>query len=70
MVNYCAILGVWFPGCPLFRGNFVLESAVGSVTYIRIYVRTTVRVRVIRAPASYTHVSLPSQFIISRTTQS
>ena len=31
MFNYCAIVGVWFPGCPLFRGNFVLESAVGSV---------------------------------------
>ena len=35
MVNYCAILGVWFPGCPLFRGNFVLESAVGSVALVR-----------------------------------
>ena len=33
MFNYCAILGVWFPGCPLFRGNFVLESAVGSVVW-------------------------------------
>ena len=33
--NYCAILGVWFPGCPLFRGNFVLESAVGSVALVR-----------------------------------
>ena len=35
MFNYCAILGVWFPGCPLFRGNFVLESAVGSVALVR-----------------------------------
>ena len=35
MVSYCAILGVWFPGCPLFRGNFVLKSVVGSVALVR-----------------------------------
>ena len=35
MVSYCAILGAWFPGCPLFRGNFVLKSAVGSVALVR-----------------------------------
>ena len=35
MVSYCAILEVWFPGCPLFRGNFVLKSAVGSVALVR-----------------------------------
>ena len=32
MVSYCAMLGVWFPGCSLFRGNFVL---VGSVALVR-----------------------------------
>ena len=35
MVSCCAILGVWFPRCPLFRGNFVLKSAVGSVALVR-----------------------------------
>ena len=35
MVSYCAILGVWFPGCLLFRSNFVLKSAVGSVALVR-----------------------------------
>ena len=34
MISYCEILGVWFPGCPLFRGNFVLKSAVGSVALV------------------------------------
>ena len=32
---YDTILRVWFPGCPLFRGNFVLKSAVGSLDLVR-----------------------------------
>ena len=32
---YGTILRVWFPGCPLFRGNFVLKSAVGSLDLVR-----------------------------------
>ena len=28
--RYGTILKVWFPGCPLFRGNFVLKSAIGK----------------------------------------
>ena len=32
---YSTILRVRFPGCPLFRGNFVLKSAVGSPDLVR-----------------------------------
>ena len=32
---YGTILRVWFPRCPLFRGNFVLKSAVGSLDLVR-----------------------------------
>ena len=29
------ILWVWFPVCPLFGGNFVLKSHVGSSSFVR-----------------------------------
>ena len=35
MCMYGTILRVWFPGCPLFKGNFVLKSAVGSLDLVR-----------------------------------
>ena len=35
MCMYGTILRVWFPGCPLFRGNFVLKSVVGSLDLVR-----------------------------------
>jgi len=33
--NYGTILRVQFPGCLLFRGNFVLKSAFGSLDLVR-----------------------------------
>ena len=30
-----SILWVWFPVCPLFGGNFVLKSHVGSSSFVR-----------------------------------
>ena len=31
---YVTILRVWFPGCLLLRGNFVLKSAIGSLDLV------------------------------------
>ena len=31
---YGTILRVWFPGCPLLRGNFVLKCAIGSLDLV------------------------------------
>ena len=35
MFGCATILQVWFSGCPLFRGNFVLKNHVGSSNLVR-----------------------------------